>query len=935
MSGADPLRSAPLMAVLTLVSRATGFARGIVIAAVLGPTFFGNLFVAANSLPNLIFELVIGSVIVSLLVPPLVAHLDLGDRAAARRIACGALGVAVVVFAGLGGAVAALGPLVLRLLGLGIADADVVAGQVRVGWLLLALVVPQALLYGVIGISSAAQNAQGRFILPVAAPIAENLGTIAVFVGFALRWGTAVDLDTVGTGQVLYLGVGATAAVAAHAAVQWWGAWRAGLLLVPTPGWRDPEVRAMVRLAAASFGYAGLNSVRYLVALIAAGSVGGGAVVYQLALNFRDLPNAVSSRPLALASQPELSRHAGAGQWSAFAELYRRTVRWAVFLLAPAQAGLLALSVPISHAVTFGGMDSDVGHTLLVAALATMPLGIVADGVFVLATSASYARRDASAPLRWMLARAAMTALGAGLALALDGSAVIVALGLSIAVADIVAGSLLGCVPARSDGRRALGGPLAVVLGCAAAAGAAGAGFVALTYRQADQSRPVLIAVTAAGAAVVVVAYLVAARALRVPEAIELLRRVPMRRASRQRAQAAPRVAVVRHCRDYELDVRREAEALVAAGVRCEVLYLGRRGSPWVETVDGVTLRRVPGLKSRGGSARYLVEYASFVVAAGSLLGLLHLRHRYQAVQANTMPDLVVYAALVPKLTGAPVVAFMQEPVPELAQSLGAGPRTVRLLAAAEQRALRFADRSVTVTGALRQRYVERGADPQRIHVVHNGPDPAHLCLPAPAGGPTGERDRLVVLCHGTIEERYGHLTLIDGLAIAAEAVPGLHLVVTGRGSQTQAMLDRVAERGVADRFDYEGWVSEVRLAELLRLADVGVVAQLSSPYADLVHTNKMYDYWIAGLPVIASRLASTAADFDEDTLAYFEPGDPADLARQLIRLARFPDVRAELARAGQRAYTRVGWAVERERYLDVYRQLLPDLIPAGSRAGR
>ena len=77
------------MAVLTLVSRATGFARGIVIAAVLGPTFFGNLFVAANSLPNLIFELVIGSVIVSLLVPPLVTHLDLGDRAAARRIACG------------------------------------------------------------------------------------------------------------------------------------------------------------------------------------------------------------------------------------------------------------------------------------------------------------------------------------------------------------------------------------------------------------------------------------------------------------------------------------------------------------------------------------------------------------------------------------------------------------------------------------------------------------------------------------------------------------------------------------------------------------------------------------------------------------------------------------------------------------------------------
>ncbi|MDH5289339.1 MAG: glycosyltransferase, partial [Acidimicrobiia bacterium] len=903
--------------------------------AVLGPTFFGNLFVAANTLPNLVFELVIGSVVVSLLVPPLVAHLDRDDPVAARRIACGALGVAVVVFAGLGAVVIALGPLVLRLLGLGISDADVVADQIRVGWLLLALVVPQALLYGIIGISSAAQNAHGRFFLPTAAPIAENLGTIAVFLAFALRWGTTLDLDAVGTDQVLFLGLGATAAVALHAAIQWWGAMRVGLVLVPTSGWRDPEVRVMVRLASASFGYAGLNTARYLVALVAAGSIGGGAVAYQLALNFRDLPNAVSSRPLALASQPELSRLAGGGDWPAFGELYRRSVRWAVFLLAPAQAALVALALPISHVVTFGGMDSATGHTLLVAALATMPLGIVADGVFVLATSASYAHRDAAAPFRAMAVRAALTAVGVGLALAFDGPAVIVTLGLSIAVADAVAGVVLGRLPARVDGRRVLGRPLAVLVGCAAVAGAAGAGLVALLWGQLDQSRPLLVTVTGLGATVVLAVYLAAALALRNPEAVDLVRRLPVRRSARARGPRAPRVAVVRHCRDYELDVRREAEALVAAGARCEVLYLGRRGSPWVETVDGVTLRRVPGMKSRGGSARYLVEYGSFVVAAGTLLGVLHLRHRYQAVQANTMPDLVVYAALVPKLTGVPVVAFMQEPVPELAESLGAGPRTVRLLASAEQRALRFADRTVTVTGALRQRYVERGADPQRIHVVHNGPDPAHLRLPAHTSRRAGERDRLTILCHGTIEERYGHLTLIDALAIAAEEVPGLHLVVTGRGSQTEAMLARVAEQRVGDRFDFEGWVSEARLAELLRLADVGVVAQLSSPYSELVHTNKMYDYWIAGLPVIASRLASTAADFGDDTIAYFDPGDPADLARQLIRLARSPEIRAELARAGQRAYARVGWAVERQHYLAVYRDLLPDLIPAGSRAGR
>lgn len=390
-----------------------------------------------------------------------------------------------------------------------------------------------------------------------------------------------------------------------------------------------------------------------------------------------------------------------------------------------------------------------------------------------------------------------------------------------------------------------------------------------------------------------------------------------------------PAVAIVRHCHDYELDVRREAEALVAAGARCDVLYLGRRGRPLVEVVGGVTLRRVPGVKTRGGAVRYTFEYVWFVVAAAVMLGVLQLRHRYRAVQTNTMPDLVVFSAVVPKLCGARVVAFMQEPVPELAETVGAGPGTVRLLAAVEQRAMAFADRSITVTGALQQRFASRGADPDRIAVVRNGPDPGHLLLPEPDRRPRhGQPGRLVAICHGTIEDRYGHDVLIDAVALAAPDIADLQVVITGRGAGTGAMVARISERGVGDVVRFEGWVSDERLGRLLHDADVGIVAQKASPYAHLVHTNKLYDYWIAGLPVVASRLAATEAEFDDGTVAYFEPGDPADLARQLVRLANDGPARRELAAAGRRAYERVGWHAERQRYLAVYRELIPELGP-------
>ncbi len=457
------------MAVLTLVSRASGFARGVVIAAVLGPTFFGNLFIATNSLPNLIFEFAVGSLLVSLLVPPLVHHLDLGDPARARRLANGTLGFLCLAFVAIAVVLVAAGPLVLRMLGAGIDDPGVLDDQRRVGWPLLALVIPQSALYALVGTSAAVQNAHGRFFLTAAAPIAENVATMAVFIAFAIRWGTGVPLEEVTTAQMLFLGVGATSAVGVHAALQWWGASRVGHVLVPTAGWRDPDVLTLMRLGVRSLGYAALNTSRYVVSLVAAGSVSGGVVAYQLALNFRDLPNALINKPLTVTTLSPLSRLAQSGRWSDFSRLYRSTVRVSAFLQGLTTVVLVVLAEPIVRSVTFGDMSSDAGRTLLVAALATMSIGIVGDGTFYLATNASYARRDAGAPFRVMAVRAAITATGAAVALTFDGTATLVVLGLSVATADLVAGCLLHHVLETRVGRVDRGGLFRPGLGILAA----------------------------------------------------------------------------------------------------------------------------------------------------------------------------------------------------------------------------------------------------------------------------------------------------------------------------------------------------------------------------------------------------------------------------------------------------------------------------------
>ena len=78
-------------------------------------------------------------------------------------------------------------------------------------------------------------------------------------------------------------------------------------------------------------------------------------------------------------------------------------------------------------------------------------------------------------------------------------------------------------------------------------------------------------------------------------------------------------------------------------------------------------------------------------------------------------------------------------------------------------------------------------------------------------------------------------------------------------------------------------------MIEELRPADVGIVAQESPPYSNLVHTIKMYEYLFFGKPVQHSLLKTVEAYFDEKSLNFFEPGNPESLAEGMLILYQHP----------------------------------------------
>jgi len=395
-------------------------------------------------------------------------------------------------------------------------------------------------------------------------------------------------------------------------------------------------------------------------------------------------------------------------------------------------------------------------------------------------------------------------------------------------------------------------------------------------------------------------------------------------------------VCIVRHSfYPFELNVKREAEALLEDGFSVHVVCLRGEGEAAREVVDGVQVHRLPVGHRRGKVLRYLFEYNAFYVLAKLRLIALHLRHRFRVIQVNTMPDYLVFATLLPRLLGAKVVLHMHEPMPELFATMFP-PRKARLLVPpirlAERLSLRYAHSVLTVTRDMRDNFGRRGADVNKITVIVNVPDDRTFRLDQygearerVAARQREERRRGVfrVLTHGAVEQRYGQDLVVRAVARLREQIPGIEFRFMGGGSHVDEVLRLARELGVEERVHFLGFVPFANMVEEILAADVTVVPMKANAYSVLVHTNKMYEYVALQRPVVASRLASVASYFPDDSLVYFTPGDDADLARAIHRVYAHPEEVGARVDAATAVYETYRWSRERKKYLGVYHALL------------
>lgn len=446
-SGPRLMRSSAVLGAGTALSRLTGLARVMAAAYAMGATGsrLADAYNLANTAPNQLYELALGGILTSVLVPVFVEELTHRERDVAWRTIGRVFRVALAWALGASALLALAAPVVIAVTGPGLhGDARALAV------VLLRLFAAQIFFYALNSLAGALLNAERRFAAPAFVPVLNNLAVIATFLAFARLAGSSpsTDLDT---GLTLLLGLGTTAGVAVMALANLPSVHR----LAGAPGWLRPGgggehvMRKLVRLSLWTLLYVATNQVGLVVVQRLASRQEGDFAAWTYAFMFFQLPNGLFAVSVLTALMPALSERAARGDSAGFRRRFSEGFRLTLFLVLPATLVYLFLADPVVAVLLQQGAFRSADTDVVAGVLRYFAVGLLPFTFFMLVLRGFYAHQDTRTPFLVNL-------LGTAVAVAFDllvyGTLGVDALALGHALSYLVAVVVGGALLARRTG---------------------------------------------------------------------------------------------------------------------------------------------------------------------------------------------------------------------------------------------------------------------------------------------------------------------------------------------------------------------------------------------------------------------------------------------------------------------------------------------------
>lgn len=395
------VRNTAVMTVGTTLSRLTGYARIAAQTAALGVTVgaLGDVYVRANTTPNIVYELILGGILTSVFVPVFVDHQRRHGRDATFDLGRRVLTLALVLLSSLAIVGIVFAPQIMRMY-LAASDAADRQQQIELGVFWLRWFMPQVVFYGIGAIAGGLLNAERRFAAPMFAPVLNNLVVIATFAAYAMmRTGQAGSVEDITWLEKTVLGAGTTLGVVAMTVALWPSLRGTGFRWRLAGGWGHRGIRRLVRLSGWVFVYVAANQVAYLVINVLAGGIGVARFqIYATAFIIFLLPHSIFAVSIFTALLPGMAERWTDGDRDGVLERFSLGVRDTIVVIVPAALGFVALAEPIVSLLLEYGAAGSEDVALIARTLQGFALGLPFFSAFQLITRTFYATQNSRTP---------------------------------------------------------------------------------------------------------------------------------------------------------------------------------------------------------------------------------------------------------------------------------------------------------------------------------------------------------------------------------------------------------------------------------------------------------------------------------------------------------------------------------------------------------
>ena len=341
-------RSAAMMSVLVAISRITGFFRTWAQAYALGTTLLSSCYTVANNLPNQLYELVIGGMIMTAFLPVYLSVKQKSGQDGANAYVSNLLSIVLILMS-----VLTVLCIVFASQLVFIQSAGTDQSQMSDAVVLLRFFAVEILLYFLSSIASGVLNAERDYLWSTAAPVFNNFITIASFILYALFEKTNAPL------AFLFLALGNPLGVFVQVVMQLPSLRRHGVHVSWNINFHDPALKETLLIGLPTLVVTICSfvtvSVMNTYALVAVPDQGSSIQYY--ARLWYTLPYAVLSVPITTAMFTELSDMFAKKDMSGYVEGFTKGACQILFTLIPFMLYLIVFSYPLMELLRLGRFD--------------------------------------------------------------------------------------------------------------------------------------------------------------------------------------------------------------------------------------------------------------------------------------------------------------------------------------------------------------------------------------------------------------------------------------------------------------------------------------------------------------------------------------------------------------------------------------------------